>query len=76
MCGWCAADQVKDRPPLEVTESVDTNILDYCSIDSQGRRMMSPKTVGEKEQDYLDALRVRQGVEYLQRLGCSGLDCD
>ena len=55
----CAADQVKDRPQPNVTESLDTNILDFCSIDSQGRRLMSNKTLGEKEQDYLDALRVR-----------------
>ena len=42
-----------------MTESIDTNILDFCSIDSQGRRLLSPKSLGEKEQDYLDALRVR-----------------
>ena len=53
-----AAEQVKDRPPAPAEESIDTNILDFCSIDSQGRRLMSPKTLGEKEQDYLDALRV------------------
>ena len=51
-----AAEQVKERSPAE--ESIDTNILDFCSIDSQGKRLMSPKTLGEKEQDYLDALRV------------------
>jgi len=58
-CACCAADQVKDRPQPDVTESIDTNILDFCSIDSQGRRLLSPKSLGEKEQDYLDALRVR-----------------
>ena len=59
MCACCAADQVKDRPQPEVTESIDTNILDFCSIDSQGRRLLSPKSLGEKEQDYLQALSVR-----------------
>ena len=61
--GCCAAaEQVKDRPPAPAEESIDTNILDFCSIDSQGRRLMSPKTLGEKEQDYLDALRVWPSV--------------
>jgi len=40
-----------------VDESVDSNILDYCSIDSQGKRLISRKSLGEKEQDYLDAMQ-------------------
>ncbi len=60
-----AAEQVKDRPPAPAEESIDTNILDFCSIDSQGRRLMSPKTLGEKEQDYLDALRVCRATCWL-----------
>lgn len=39
------------------TESMDMNILDYCSLDPQGRKPLSRKTLGEKEQEYLDALR-------------------
>jgi len=36
---------------------MDSNILDFCSIDSQGKRLMSRKSLGEKEQEYLDALQ-------------------
>lgn len=39
------------------TESMDSNILDYCSLDPQGKRPTVRKSLGEKEQEYLDALR-------------------
>jgi hypothetical protein len=39
------------------TESLDMNILDYCSLDPQGKKPTSRKSLGEKEQEYLDALR-------------------
>jgi hypothetical protein len=39
------------------TDSMDSNILDYCSLDPQGKRPTTRKSLGEKEQEYLDALR-------------------
>lgn len=40
-----------------VTESLDTNILEYCGLDGSGKRLAASKSLGEKEQEYLDALR-------------------
>lgn len=39
------------------TDSMDSNILDYCSLDSKGKRPSLRKSLGEKEQEYLDAQR-------------------
>jgi hypothetical protein len=41
----------------KLDENVDDNILQYCSLDNQGKRPNSRKTLGEKEQEFLNALR-------------------
>lgn len=39
------------------TDSMDSNILDYCSLNPEGKRPLKKRSLGEKEQEYLDALR-------------------
>ncbi|KAL0017971.1 hypothetical protein WJX77_003319 [Trebouxia sp. C0004] len=47
-----AAGSVRDA----FTE-IDDNFLEYCSLDAKGGRRMSKMTMGEKEQEFLAALR-------------------
>jgi transcription elongation factor Elf1 len=47
-----AVDSVK-----EAFDVIDDNILDYCNLDAKGGRPKSRRSLGEKEQDFLDALR-------------------
>jgi len=56
----------KTSPKLEqvvkkidtVLEDIDDNVLQYCSLDAKGGKPKSKLTLGQKEQEFLDALRV------------------
>jgi len=55
----------KTSPKLEqvvkkidtVLEDIDDNVLQYCSLDAKGGKPKSKLTLGQKEQEFLDALR-------------------
>ncbi|CAL8460669.1 g199 [Coccomyxa elongata] len=49
-------EKVKNALPA-LEDIVDENILDYCTLDKKGSRPTSKKTLGEKEQEFLEALR-------------------
>ncbi|KAK9822185.1 hypothetical protein WJX81_008269 [Elliptochloris bilobata] len=50
------ADEVGAKV-TQLVEIVDDNILDYCTLDNTGKRPKGKKTLGEKEAEFLDALR-------------------
>ncbi|KAL3156704.1 hypothetical protein ABBQ38_000979 [Trebouxia sp. C0009 RCD-2024] len=41
----------------EAFEVIDDNVLEYCSLDAKGARRISKMSLGEKEQEFLEALR-------------------
>ena len=51
-------DRVIQKIEKKLDEMVDDNFLQYCSLDNKGEKPLSKKSLGEKEQEFLDALRV------------------
>jgi hypothetical protein len=48
---------VVNKIEKKLDEIVDDNVLQFCSLDQQGRRPLDKKSLGEKEQEFLEALR-------------------
>ncbi|KAK9809994.1 hypothetical protein WJX72_003068 [[Myrmecia] bisecta] len=52
-----AVNKAASQIASAIEEVVDDNVLDYCNLDKLGGRPKSRKSLGEKEQEFLDALR-------------------
>eukprot|EP00884_Botryococcus_braunii_P020975 jgi/Botrbrau1/7561/Bobra.0159s0011.1 len=52
----CRAQVTETQKPAEEVDDCGENMLGYCGIDAQGQRPKSQMTLGEKEQEFLEAL--------------------
>lgn len=52
----CRAQVTETQKPAEEVDDCADNVLGYCGLDAQGQRPRTQKTLGEKEQEFLEAL--------------------